>query len=88
MAAFKPDCNHSARRRLGNGRRQDYVGSCMSIPEADFMDMAMRFIDIRKRVYTFPKMGEKAYFIASPHLCRNRLGGYAVCGYNRRKNRR
>ena len=35
-------------------------------PEADFMDMAMRFIDIRKRVYTFPKMGEKAYFIAVP----------------------
>ena len=33
-------------------------------PEADFMDMAMRFVDIRKRVYTFPKMGEKAYFIA------------------------
>ena len=35
-------------------------------PEADFMDMAMRFADIRKRVYTFPKMGEKAYFIAIP----------------------
>ena len=35
-------------------------------PEVDFMDMAMRFIDIRKRVYTFPKMGEKAYFIAIP----------------------
>ena len=35
-------------------------------PEADFMDMAMRFIDIRKRVYTFPKMGEKAYFVAVP----------------------
>ena len=35
-------------------------------PEADFMDMAMRFMDIRKRVYTFPKMGEKAYFIAIP----------------------
>lgn len=35
-------------------------------PEVDFMDMAMRFIDIRKRVYTFPKMGEKAYFIAVP----------------------
>lgn len=35
-------------------------------PEADFMDMAMRFIDIRKRVYTFPKMGEKAYFVAIP----------------------
>ena len=35
-------------------------------PEVDFMDMAMRFMDIRKRVYTFPKMGEKAYFIAIP----------------------
>jgi acetaldehyde dehydrogenase/alcohol dehydrogenase len=35
-------------------------------PEADFQDMAMRFIDIRKRVYTFPKMGDKAYFIAVP----------------------
>ena len=35
-------------------------------PEADFMDMAMRFIDIRKRVYTFPHMGDKAYFIAVP----------------------
>lgn len=35
-------------------------------PDADFQDMAMRFIDIRKRVYTFPKMGEKAYFIAVP----------------------
>ena len=35
-------------------------------PEADFMDMAMRFLDIRKRVYTFPTMGEKAYFIAVP----------------------
>ena len=35
-------------------------------PEVDFLDMAMRFMDIRKRVYTFPKMGEKAYFIAIP----------------------
>ena len=35
-------------------------------PEADFQDMAMRFVDIRKRVYTFPKMGEKAYFVAIP----------------------
>ena len=35
-------------------------------PEVDFEDMAMRFMDIRKRVYTFPKMGEKAYFIAIP----------------------
>ena len=35
-------------------------------PDADFFDMAMRYIDIRKRVYTFPKIGEKAYFIAIP----------------------
>ena len=35
-------------------------------PEVDFLDMAMRFMDIRKRIYTFPKMGEKAYFIAVP----------------------
>ena len=35
-------------------------------PEVDFADMAMRFVDIRKRIYTFPKMGEKAYFIAIP----------------------
>lgn len=35
-------------------------------PEVDFADMAMRFMDIRKRVYTFPKMGEKAYFVAIP----------------------
>jgi len=35
-------------------------------PEVDFHDMAMRFMDIRKRVYTFPRMGEKAYFVAIP----------------------
>ena len=35
-------------------------------PEADFMDMAMRFADIRKRIYSFPKMGTKARFIAVP----------------------
>lgn len=35
-------------------------------PQVDFHDMAMRFMDIRKRIYTFPKMGEKAYFVAIP----------------------
>ena len=35
-------------------------------PEVNFLDLAMRFMDIRKRVYTFPKMGEKAYFVAIP----------------------
>ena len=47
------------------------------------MDMAMRFIDIRKRVYTFPKMGEKAYFIAVPTSAGTRFGSHTVCGYHR-----
>ena len=63
MTAFQPDCIIA----LGGGSAMD-AGKIMWVlyehPEADFHDMAMRFIDIRKRVYTFPKMGEKAYFIA------------------------
>ncbi len=63
MTAFQPDCIIA----LGGGSAMD-AGKIMWVlyehPEVDFMDMAMRFIDIRKRVYTFPKMGEKAYFIA------------------------
>ncbi len=65
MKAFQPDCIIA----LGGGSAMD-AGKIMWVlyehPEADFMDMAMRFMDIRKRVYTFPKMGEKAYFIAVP----------------------
>ncbi len=65
MKSFKPDCIIA----LGGGSAMD-AGKIMWVlyehPEADFMDMAMRFMDIRKRVYTFPKMGEKAYFIAIP----------------------
>ena len=65
MRAFEPDCIIA----LGGGSAMD-AGKIMWVmyehPEADFMDMAMRFNDIRKRIYTFPKMGEKAYFIAIP----------------------
>ena len=65
MAAFKPDCIIA----LGGGSAMDAAKIMWVMyehPEVDFMDMAMRFMDIRKRVYTFPKMGEKAYFIAIP----------------------
>ena len=65
MAAFKPDLIIA----VGGGSAMDAAKIMWVLyehPEADFMDMAMRFSDIRKRVYTFPKMGEKAYFVAIP----------------------
>ena len=65
MRTFKPDTIIA----LGGGSAMDAAKIMWVLyehPEADFMDMAMRFIDIRKRIYTFPKMGEKAYFIAIP----------------------
>ncbi len=65
MLSFEPDCIIA----LGGGSAMD-AGKIMWVmyehPEVDFLDMAMRFMDIRKRVYTFPKMGEKAYFVAIP----------------------
>lgn len=65
MSAFEPDTIIA----IGGGSAMDAAKIMWVMyehPEADFMDMAMRFMDIRKRVYTFPKMGEKAYFIAIP----------------------
>ncbi len=65
MASFRPDTIIA----IGGGSAMDAAKIMWVMyehPEADFMDMAMRFVDIRKRVYTFPKMGEKAYFIAIP----------------------
>lgn len=65
MLAFQPDCIIA----VGGGSAMDAAKIMWVMyehPEIDFNDMAMRFMDIRKRVYTFPKMGEKAYFIAIP----------------------
>lgn len=65
MRDFKPDVIIA----LGGGSAMD-AGKIMWVlyehPEVDFYDMAMRFMDIRKRIYTFPHMGDKAYFIAIP----------------------
>ncbi|WP_407725036.1 bifunctional acetaldehyde-CoA/alcohol dehydrogenase [Ruminococcus sp. JL13D9] len=63
MKSFEPDTIIA----LGGGSAMDAAKIMWVLyehPEANFMDMAMRFSDIRKRIYTFPKMGEKAYFIA------------------------
>ncbi len=65
MRAFEPDVIIA----LGGGSAMDAAKIMWVMyehPEADFMDMAMRFCDIRKRIYTFPHMGDKAYFVAIP----------------------
>ncbi len=65
MLSFQPDCIIA----LGGGSAMDaakIMWVLYEYPEVDFIDMAMRFSDIRKRIYQFPKLGKKAYFVAIP----------------------
>ncbi|EOR27359.1 MULTISPECIES: bifunctional acetaldehyde-CoA/alcohol dehydrogenase [Clostridium] len=65
MLAFNPDVIIS----LGGGSPMDAAKIMWVMyehPEVRFEDLAMRFMDIRKRVYKFPTMGEKAMMVAIP----------------------
>lgn len=65
MESFEPDVIIA----VGGGSAMDAAKIMWVMyehPDIDFQDLAMRFMDIRKRVYQFPKMGTKAYFVACP----------------------
>ncbi len=65
MADFKPD----AIIAIGGGSPMDAAKIMWVLyehPEIDFRDMALDFMDIRKRVYKFPHMGSKAMLVAIP----------------------
>lgn len=65
MRSFEPDVIIA----VGGGSAMDAAKIMWVMyehPEVKFSDLAMRFMDIRKRVYSFPKLGEKAYFVACP----------------------
>ena len=65
MEDFRPDVIIA----IGGGSPMDAAKIMWVLyehPEADFEDMAADFMDIRKRIYKFPHMGEKAFFVAIP----------------------
>ena len=65
MEDFRPDVIIA----IGGGSPMDAAKIMWVLyehPEADFEDMAADFMDIRKRIYKFPHMGGKAFFVAIP----------------------
>lgn len=65
MLSYNPDTIIA----LGGGSPMDAAKIMWVLyehPEVNFDDLAMRFMDIRKRVYKFPTMGEKAMMISIP----------------------
>ena len=82
MRNFEPDTIIA----LGGGSAMDAAKIMWVLyehPEADFLDMAMRFIDIRKRVYTFPQDGRKGILHRNTHFGGHRFGSYPVCSHYR-----
>ncbi len=65
MLSYQPDIIIA----LGGGSPMDAAKIMWVLyehPEIDFNDLAMRFMDIRKRVYPFPELGKKAMMVAIP----------------------
>jgi len=65
MRRFQPDCIIA----LGGGSPMDAAKAMWlfyEYPDTDFNDLKQKFMDIRKRIYKYPRLGVKAKFVAIP----------------------